>query len=171
MDKRGNITYSQLASFSLIQGYDIDESGRALKPGEKKQPFEPLTAGLRILPYSMISINAEAEWDHYKDDFTYADIAVKLGVQRKNGLKDIYRLDYVYNDTGNKGLGYYVNINLAKGFSVGANLRRDVDQGYNVEQSYWVDYGSKCWGIRLGMQQYDEESRVMLGFRLFGFSE
>jgi hypothetical protein len=40
-----------------------------------------------------------------------------------------------------------------------------------VERSYWLGYNSKCWEIRLGMQQYDEESRVMFGLRLFGFSD
>ncbi|NLD36486.1 MAG: LPS-assembly protein LptD [Desulfatiglans sp.] len=171
VDEKGNITYSQLATFSIIQGYDIDESRRDLNLGEKEKPFEPLRAELRIMPDSMISMNTETEWDHYRDDFTYADIAIKLDIERANRLKDIYRLDYVYSDTGNKGLGYYVSINLAKGFSVGSNLRRDIKENYNVEQSYWLDYSSKCWGIRLGMQRHDEESRVMLGFRLFGFND
>jgi LPS-assembly protein len=171
MDEKGNITYSQLATFSLIQGYDINESRRDIRPGEKEKPFEPLRAELRIMPYSMVSMNAETEWDHYRDDFTYADIAVKLDVERANRFKDIYRLDYVYNDTGNKGLGYYVSVNIANGFSVGSNLRRDVKEKYNVEQSYWLDYSSKCWGIRLGMQRQDDESRVMVGFRLFGFND
>jgi lipopolysaccharide assembly outer membrane protein LptD (OstA) len=116
-------------------------------------------------------MNAETEWDHYRDDITYADVSLKLDIERANRLKDIYRLDYVYNDTGNKGLGYYVNINLAKGFSVGSNLRRDVEEGYNVEQSFWLDYTSKCWRIRLGMERHDDESRVMLGLRLFGFND
>ncbi len=171
IDEKGNITYSQLGTFSLIQGYDINESRRDIPPGEKEKPFEPLRAELRIMPYSMISMNAETEWDHYKDDFTYADIAIKLDIERKNRLKDIYRLDYVYNDTGNKGLGYYVSVNIANGFSVGSNLRRDIEEGYNVEQSYWIDYSSKCWGIRLGMQRHDEESRVMLGIRLYNFND
>ncbi len=171
IDEKGDITYSQLTTFSLIQGYDIDESRRDIAPGEKEEPFEPLRAELRIMPYSMISMNAETEWDHYKDDFTYADIAVKLNVERANNFKDIYRLDYVYSDTGNKGLGYYVSVNIANGFSVGSNLRRDIEESYNVEQSFWLDYNSKCFRIRLGMQRYDEESRVMLGIRLFGFND
>lgn len=171
VDEKGNITYSQLGTFSIIQGYDIDESRRNIAPGDKEEPFEPIRAELRIMPYSMISMNAETEWDHYKDDFTYADIAIKLDIERANRLKDIYRLDYVYSDTGSKGLGYYVSVNIANGFSVGSNLRRDIEEGYNVEQSLWLDYSSRCWGITLGMERHDEESRVMLGIRLYGFND
>ena len=68
-------------------------------------------------------------------------------------------------------MSYYVDINLTRRFALGSTLQRDVELGYNVETSYWLEYNSKCWEIRLGMQQYDEESRVMFDFRLFGFSD
>ena len=116
-------------------------------------------------------MDAEVQWDHYKDDFSYADIGLKLNVDRSNGRTDIYRLDYVYNDDGSKGLSYYVKINLTRGFALGSTLQRDIEISHDVEKSYWLEYNSQCWGIRLGNQQYDEESRVMLSVKLFGFSD
>ena len=171
VDEEGNVSYSQWVTFSITQGYDIDESRRDIYPEQEKEPFEPLTAELRFMPYSKINMDAEAQWDHYKDDFSYADIALRYDLVRANGRTDIYRLDYVYNDEGNKGLSYYVNINLARGFAMGSTLQRDIEAKNDIEKSYWLEYNSQCWGIKLGVEQYDEESRVMMGFKLSGFSD
>ena len=171
VDEKGNITYSQLGTFKLTQSYDIDESRRDINPEQKKEPFKPLTAELRYMPNPKVYMNAEARWDHYKNDFSYADVALRFDVDRKNSRTDVYRLDYVYNDNGSKGLSYYVDINLTRRFALGSTLQRDIELGHNVERSYWLEYNSRCWEMRLGMQQYDEESRVMFGFRLFGFSD
>jgi LPS-assembly protein len=170
VDEKGNVIYSQWGTFRITQGYDIDESRRDINPEQKKKPFEPLTAELRFLPYSKINMATEVQWDHYKDNFSFADVALKLDVDRAGNRTDIYRLDYVYNDNGNKGLSYYVNINLARGFSLGSTLQRDIEARHNVEKSYWFEYKSQCWGIKLGFQQYDEESSVMVRFQLLGFS-
>ena len=171
VDEKGNVSYSQLGSFILTQGYDIDKARRDEGPAQKKEPFEPLTAEFRFMPYQQIKVDGELRWDHYKNDFTYADVALRFDVERENNLADIYRLNYIYNDTGSKGLSYYVDINLTGGFALGSTLRRDMEADYNVENSYWLGYRSQCWSIRLGVQQYDEESRVMVGFRLTGLSD
>ena len=171
VDEKGNVTYSQWGSFRLTQAYDIDESRRDMNPEQKQEPFEPLTAELILMPYSRLNMHTEIEWDHYKEDVSSADVALRFDVARTNGRTDVYRLNYVYNDDGNKGLSYYVNINLTKGFALGSTIQRDIEAGYDIEKSYWLEHNSQCWGIRLGLQQYDEESSVMLSFRLFGFSD
>lgn len=171
VDEKDNITYAQKGTFRITQGYDIDESRRNINPEQKQEPFEPLNAEFRFNPCSSLIMNAEIEWDHYKDDFSYADVALKFDVDRANNRTDIYRLDYVYNDDGNKGLSYYVNINLAKGFALGSTLQRDIEVNHDIEKSYWLEYSSECWSINLGVHQYNKESRVMLGFRLLGFSD
>lgn len=171
VDEKGNISYSQWGSFKISQGYDIDESRRDINPEQRKKPYGPLTAELRLMPYSKINMDAEVRWDHYKDDFSYADVGLRLNVDRANGKMDIYKLDYVYNDVGNKGLGYYVNINFAKGFALGSTLIRDIEADHDVRKSFWLEYHSQCWSIRLGSQHYDEETRIMLGVELFGFSD
>lgn len=169
VDEKGNITYSQWGTFRIIQGYDIHESRREENPVQKKEPFEALTAIFTFTPFNRIDMDAEVQWDHYKDDITFADIAFKLDIDRANGKTDTYRLDYVYNDSGNKGLSYYFNINIFRGFSIGSALQRDIDLGHDIEKSLWLEYNAQCWGIKLGMEEYDDESRIMLGFKLMGF--
>ncbi len=171
VDEKGNITYSQWGTFRIIQAYDIHESRREESQGQEKEPFEPLTAVFSFTPIKQMNMDAEIQWDHYEDDFTFADIALKLEVERANGKTDSYRLDYVYNGNGNKGLNYYLNINILNGFSIGSSLQRDIELGHDIARNLWVEYNSQCWGIQLGMEKYDDESRIMLGFKLTGFGE
>jgi len=171
VDEKGNVTYSQWATFRVMQGYDIHESRRDDNPGQKKEPFEPLSAIFTFMPFQQLDMDAEVQWDHYKGDVSYADVGLRFDFVRASGRTDIYRLDYVYNDNGNKGLTYYFNVYISRGFSIGSTLQRDIDLGHDIEKSLWVEYNSQCWGISLGVNQYDDESRIMFSFKLMGFGD
>ena len=171
VDQKGNITYAQWGTLHLSQGYDMDEAGRDEEPWREKRAFEPLSGRLTFMPSPNIDLDAEIQWDHYKNDISFADLALELNVDRSGGRDDIYEIDYVYLDEGNKGLSYYADVNLIHGLSVGSSLQRDLDQGHNIEKSYWLGYQTQCWGVHLVMEKIDEESRAMLTFNLFGFGE
>jgi LPS-assembly protein len=169
VDEKGNVSYSQWGTLRIIQGYDIDEARRDSDPGIKKEPFEPLTAELTFSPFDRLYFDAEARWDHYTEDFTFADISLKFDMERSGERKDEYRIDYVYTDSGDKGLSYYFDVNIAKGFSVGSSLNRDIDMDHDIEKGYWINYEAQCWEIRLGVEKRDNESRILLNFQLLGF--
>jgi LPS-assembly protein len=156
-DSKGNITYSQWADLNLTQGYNLDESR-----------LNPLTGTLTLMPFPELDLDAEFHWDHYKDEISFADISLEFNMDRSGGRKDSYEIDYVYLDEGNKGLNYYVNVNMAYGFSAGSSLQRDMDLRHNIENSYWIEYLAQCWGARLTVEKFDEESRIMLTFRILG---
>ena len=171
VDKKGNISYAQWGTLNLSQGYDMDEALRDEEPWRKKEVFEPLSGILTFMPSPNLDLDAELQWDHYKNDISFADLSLELNVDRLGGKRDIYEVDYVYLDEGNKGLSYYLDVNLISGFSAGSSLHRDLDRGHNIEKSYWIGYRSQCWGVRLVMEKFDEESRAMLTFNLLGLGE
>jgi len=156
-DSKGNITYSQWADLNLTQGYNLDESR-----------LTPLTGIFTLMPSPDLDLNAEFHWDHYKDEISFADLSLKFNISRSEGRKDSYEIDYVNLNEGNKGLSYYLNINLVHGFSAGSSLQRDMALGHNIENSYWLEYMAQCWGTRLTVERFDEESRIMLTFRILG---
>ncbi len=171
VDEKGNVSYSQWGTLRIEQGYNIDEATRDDIPGIKKKPFEPLTAGLTFSPYERLDFDAKVEWDHYTDDFSSADLSLRFDVDRSDLRKDEYRIDYVYEDSGNKGLGYYIDINLVEGFSIGSALNRDIETDHDIEKSFWIKYTSQCWGARMGIDKSDGESRIMLSFQILGFGD
>ncbi|MFC1869386.1 LPS-assembly protein LptD [Thermodesulfobacteriota bacterium] len=170
-DDKGNISYAQWGTLSLSQGYNIDEAARDEEPWRRKMPFEPLVGLLTYMPFPDLDIGAEARWDHYEDAISFADISLELSVDRSGKKRDRYELDYTYEKDGNKSLNFLFNVNLQYGFSVGSSLQRETDLGHDIEKSYWIEYLSQCWGIRLISEKIDEESSIMVRFHLIGLGD
>ena len=170
-DVEGNVTYTQWGTLSFSQGYRIDETNRDSEPWREGKPFDPLVTVLRITPFEDLNIDAEAHWDHYEHAVSFADLSFALEVKRSGGRKDSYGIDYSYLKEGDKGLNYYLNVNLFHGFSGGSSLNRDMELGRNIDKSYWLEYTSQCWGIRLILEKSDEGSRVNVTFRLLGLGD
>ncbi len=171
MDEDGNASYSRLGIFRLSQGYDLNEAKRDDLITGKREPFEPLTAELTLTPFDTLNLDSEVQWDHYSNDVSFADLSLALDIERANGRRDEYRIDYVYRISGDKGLAYFIKVNLMAGFSVGSSLNRDIEMDNDIENSYWVEYDSQCWGMRLGVDRRDEDSRIMLSFQMLGFGK
>ena len=170
-DERGRPSFSQSASLSLTQGYDLDEARRETMPGEKRKPFNPLQAALSLTPYPALDLSAYANWDHYNHYISSGSVVLDLVVERGANTQDIYGIYYQYIRDASKSLCYDVAINLLYGFSVGANGKRDLIIKHDIENSYWIDYQSQCWGIRLLYEDLEKDKRAMLTFRLFGLGE
>jgi hypothetical protein len=156
-DSEGNITYSRWADLNLSQGYDLDGSR-----------LNQLTGTLILMPFHDLDLNAQFRWDHHKYEISLADLSLDFDMERSGGRKDTYRIDYVNQDGLSKGFSYYLNVNMLYGFSAGSSLQRDMDLGHNIENSFWLEYLSQCWGARLTVERFDEESSIMLTFRLLG---
>ena len=166
--KKGDVTYSQLGTFSLSQGYDVEEARRDDEPWRKKEIFEPLVGVLAFSPFPQLDIDTEARWDHYDDDISFADVSLEFTMNRAGGRKDTYSLDYQYTKGENENLNYSLNINFAYGFSAGSSLKRDMKVGHNLGRSYWLDYQAQCWGMRLITENLDGVDSIMVTFQLLG---
>ncbi|MGD2124911.1 MAG: LPS assembly protein LptD [Desulfobacteraceae bacterium] len=170
-DDKGQVQYKQWGTFNLVQGYDIDEARGDEDPGQKKKPFEPLIGELDLKLFPYIDLDAEARWDYYDDDFSYADVALGFNVPRSGGRYDHFTIDYEYVKDGTKSLNYSLNINLIHGFSAGSSQKRDLNLDKNIERRYWLDYQSQCWGVRVIAESLDEVDTFMVTFRLLGLGD
>jgi len=170
-DEKGRSTYSQSANFILTQGYDIDEATEENAPGEKREPFSPLNASLSLTPYPALSLTASGTWNHYKEYISSGIVGLDLTVKRSGGRQDSYSIDYVFARDSTRNLNYELTMNLLYGFSVGAQARRDLNMKHDIENSYWIDYQSQCWGFRLIYEDLDEDTRAMLFFSLLGIGK
>jgi LPS-assembly protein len=170
-DERGSPSFSQSAVFSLTQGYDLDEAKRETMPGEKRKPFTPLRAALSLTPYPALNLSGGASWDHYNHYISSNNVSLDLLVKRGAGKKDRYEIDYGYSRNASKSLSFDVAINLLYGLSVGATGKRDLITKYDIENSYWIDYQSQCWGIGLLYENLEKDKRIMFTFRLLGLGK
>ena len=172
-DEKGRPTYSQGANFILTQGYDMDEATEEKAPGEKREPFSPLIASLSLTPYPALNLTASANYDHYEEYISSGSVGLDLTARRSGGRQDSYSVDYGYvrGDPSSRYLNYELIINLLYGLSVGAQAKRDLIIKHDIENSYWIDYQSQCWGFRLVYEDLEEDTRTMFYFRLLGIGK
>lgn len=167
--EKGEVSYEQWATFSLYQGYDLDEARRDDGPGQEKKPFAPLTGILTVSPYPSLYFDAEARWDHYEKEITYADLSLQWIIERSGGRADRISIDYRYaEETDENGLNLTFHVNLVKGFSAGAWIHRDVRRETSVSERFYLDYESQCWGVRVSLESASGVNSFMVFFRLLG---
>jgi LPS-assembly protein len=169
-DKK-EVTYAQWSTFALSQGYDLDEARRDEVSGIEREPFDPLVGSLTLRPSSFIYFSTNAHWDHYDENFIYTDSSIDLSIPRSAGRQDTIAIDYAYYKDGDRNLNYSFGLNLFYGLSVGASLKRDLLQDENIVQSYWTEYTSQCWAVRLTVEENERDTSYMLTFRLLGLGD
>jgi hypothetical protein len=167
-NSKGEVTYGQWGRLNLIQGYNIEKPTGSRVPEAEKGDFLPLLGFLSISPAYPLTFQAEAEWDYYEQSLSYADVSLELAIKRAGGKFDTYGLDYQYLKNGSKGLNVSFHINLLHGFSVGVSQSRDLREGQGVQERYYVDYQSQCWGVRIVSESITGVSNFMILFRLVG---
>jgi hypothetical protein len=169
-NEKGTVSYRQLATFTLTQGYDINEARRDEAPGEEKEALEPLLATMILRPFPGLHFLGRTAWDYEKDSLTTVDLSLDLSLPRSGGRRDRFAVDYVDVENRNKALNFSADVHLAHGFSAGTLLNRDLDLKKNSYSTYWLEYKSQCWGVRVGVKKEDEETSFMLTIHLFGLN-
>lgn len=170
-NKKGDITYRRWVTLTLTQGYDLHEARRNDIAGSDKEPFVPLEGLLIVSPIKNLDLFCEAEWDHYDNEISFADVALSLSVERAASRQDNLSIDYQYDKTGRKSLNLRANVNLVSGFYVGGSLERDINIDHDISNTYWIGYDSQCWGVKLIAERGVNETSVMVLFRLINFAD
>ena len=167
-DKKGNAHYRQWATFTLSQGYDIDEAAEEKNPGEEKEPLTPFAADLLVTPFKNLDLRGNGQWDHYDHDFSAGSVSLDLNVPRSGNRLDRYSLDFVYVKGSAKNLAFDWSLNLVHEFSTGMSLWTNLMADDHIYSRYWVGYKSQCWGVRLSLEKENDDTRFMVLFTLLG---
>jgi hypothetical protein len=80
-------------------------------------------------------------------------------------------VDYQYVKAGEEGVTGSAHVNLDYGFAVGGGLSRIINADTNLATSFYVDYQSQCWGVRVITDNLDGIGSIMVQFRLLGLGE
>ncbi|MFC1863269.1 LPS-assembly protein LptD [Thermodesulfobacteriota bacterium] len=165
---KGAVSYTQVGTLKISQGYNLEEARKDEEPEDEKQPLEPLIGSLTFTPFPAIAIDTVAWWDHYINDFSYTDLSLGVKVDRSGGREDSYAMSYNYRKNGSDFLNYSIDFNLFHRYSIGTSLRRDMDLGKTIQSSYWINYSSQCWGVRLTTKTQDGASSIRVNFTFLG---
>ena len=170
--KKGEVSYEQWSTFSLYQGYDIDEEREDDGLGQEKTPFLPLVGILTVNPNPSLTFDSEVHWNWYDQNIPFADVGFRWSIERSGGRADSIGIDYRYSkETEENGLNVSFHVNVVDGFSVGALIHRDVSREQSVDERFYVDYQSQCWGVRVMTDRSPGFNSIMVVFRLLGLGE
>jgi LPS-assembly protein len=191
-NEKGETSYAQWGTFHLRQGFDIDEQRRDDVPGQEKEPFLPLLAELKLIPYPDLDFRAEAEWNHKEDHIGFANLSLDFSIDRSGGRNDRFLINYQYMRGGNETYGRlgriedlflvnnqfpreraetfsgYVDVNLLYGFSGGASFQRDINLRRTIASSIWIEYKSQCWSVKVSVDSISAVDTIMVSFNLLG---
>jgi LPS-assembly protein len=169
-EKEGAL-YEQWTRFTLIQGYRLDGTWWDQGLSGEERPFEPLIGILTLRPFSKMYLDTQVQWDHYEREVSSANVALVLNFPRSGGRADYIAVDYQYVKAGEEGVTGSAHVNLDYGFAVGGGLSRIISADTNLATSFYVDYQSQCWGVRVITDNLDGIGSIMVQFRLLGLGE
>jgi len=174
-EREGSL-YSQFVTFKLSQSYDNYEGDRAVRIGEAREPWSPLTATLDMrLPF--MDSNTIARYYHY-DKITSISSRVRLLTEYRNYLQLTYSQNFQlkktttqdpttglfntsstinnYSQSLNTLVGYRAQYAGAAGF-----VTYDINDKRLTEYGYLIDIfpPGNCWLISFGEVRPTAESR------------
>lgn len=171
VDANKRISYRQWVNFKLSQAFDIDEARRDTAPGEKRRPFEPLAASLLLTPHPYLSFLGDARWDYYAGRFTTATLSGQWFLPRTGSRLDSLSVDYHYRADQAESLNLRLYVNLIQGISVSASMQKDLESSEDISSGYWLHYDRQCWGVQVGAEVEDKDTKFTVSVRLLGLGE
>ncbi|MCK5784256.1 MAG: LPS assembly protein LptD, partial [Desulfobacterales bacterium] len=150
--------YKQFCRIKLAQSYDVNE---AREPSG--EPFSPISGEIELKPSDMVSLQADAQWSVYENDFVSNNVTLKLTNKRKDELSVEYRHqnsedeDDADDDEDEKPHSLYMNglINLGDRLALFSEYEHNFEDGDDLTVAAGFRYRSGCWSFEC---KYSDES-------------
>ena len=170
-DQDEKVFYRQWGYLILDQNFAIDRARADAPPGERRRPFDPLTASLGVNSGSGLTGRISTAWDHYDRMITATRASIYTTMERAGGYRDFYSLDYSSDRLqGTKYLGVSTDIYVTNGISVGGTVQRELNSKDNIAQQGWLAFQRQCWGMKFAVERSGHSTgfSVMVNFKGLG---
>jgi len=160
IEKPPSYNYRQFCRFKLEQSYDINKANE-----DNPEPFSLIKGELGIVPVEYLSMNANAQWSQYEDQFQSHNVKVNISDKRgdKLSVERRYTRDSIFS--------IYTDLLLR----ISDRLSAYTDYEYNILDDERIGFGlgflyqAQCWSIGLSYTFEDNDRRYALMINLFGF--
>ncbi|MCF8110152.1 MAG: LPS assembly protein LptD [Desulfobacteraceae bacterium] len=155
-------TYNRVAKFFIEQAYNFREDK------DSGQAWMPLYAELDLTPANLLTLHADASWDHQNDELDTGNLTCRLYDRRGDELK----LEYRYSRDSTKSIDLYAKTRVTRNLAFFGNYERNLETETDIEKGLGMRYESQCWALELAWKQEGEEedndTRYMAMIELFG---
>jgi len=153
--------YHQFARLKLQQSYDINKAS-----DNEPEPFSPITGELDWVVNKYVSLQADASWTQYENEFLTHNIAASFSDDRGDRLFVEHRytqaqIETIYTD---------VLVNVAYGLSAYSSYERDILDDKKIQSRLGVIYDAQCWSVnvRYTDEEFDRKFEFIISLRGLG---
>ena len=154
--------YNRFCRFKLEQSYDINK-----EKDDDSEPFSPIYAELELMPGRYFSIDADAEWSHYDNEFRSRNIELNLWDNRGDKLF----VEYRYTIDSSESIYTDFLLKLSDRLSAYAEYERDIFNGQVIQYGLGFLYESQCWSLDFHLIKDENDYRYQFMIKLSGIGE
>ncbi|MBW1726108.1 MAG: LPS-assembly protein LptD [Deltaproteobacteria bacterium] len=154
--------YNQFCRFKLEQSYDINKEKE-----DDPEPLSPIYAELEIIPGKYFSIDADAEWSHYDNEFRSRNVELNLWDNRGDKLF----LEYRYTIDSSESIYTDLLLKLSDRLSASAEYERDIFNGQVIKYGLGFLYERQCWSLEFHLIKDENDYKYQFMIKLFGIGE
>ncbi|UCH00446.1 MAG: LPS-assembly protein LptD, partial [Deltaproteobacteria bacterium] len=152
-------TYNEFCRFKLEQSYDINKANE-----NDPEPFSPVYGELQINPGRYVSIQADAKWSQYENDFISHNVAANMWDKRGDRLFAEHR----YKRDSSRSIYYHLLLRISDGLSAYIEHERNLYDRKDIESSTGFLYKAQCWSIELSYTEEENDRRYAFVINLYG---
>ena len=154
--------YNQFCRFKLEQSYDINK-----EKDDDPEPFSPIYAELELIPGRYFSIDADAEWSHYDNEFRSRNIELNVWDDRGDKLF----VEYRYTRDDSESICTDLLLKLSERLSAYSEYERDIFNGRVIQYGLGFLYESQCWSLDVHLIKDENDYKYQFVIKLSGLGE
>ncbi|WP_207678550.1 LPS-assembly protein LptD [Desulfonema magnum] len=157
--------------FKLEQSYDINEANETdpaeWKNQKEKRPFSPISAEIELVPGRFVSLEADAEWCVYENDFQSRNVSINLWDERGDRLSVAHR----YTQDAHESVYADIMVKLSDSISAYADYERNIYDRKELRNCLGILYNAQCWSAELRHTNETDEHKYAFMITLYGLGE
>jgi LPS-assembly protein len=151
--------YSQFCRFKLEQSYDINK-----EKDDDPEPFSPIYAKLDLIPGRYFSIDADAEWSHYDNEFRSHNTRLNLWDNRGDKLF----VEYRYTRDDSESIRTDLLLKVTDRLSAYSEYERDIFNSRVIQYILGFLYESQCWSLDVQLEKEGNDYKCQFKIKLAG---
>ncbi len=161
--------YREFARLSVSQSYNLYEATD--KDKEEKKPFSNINGRLELRPTDRMSLDADAQWSVYEDDWMSYNAKCTVEDSRGDRLfaEYRYRRDSTEGQSdGKESLYARLSLNLFAGLSGYAEYERNLYDSQDIKNGFGVIFRAQCWAVDFRYTDEFEDRTYSVMLELYG---
>jgi LPS-assembly protein len=151
--------YSEFLRFYLEQSYDINLANQ-----NDPEPFTPIYGEIQFSPYRHLTLQADAEYSHYRGDFESHNV----GTMVSDGRGDQIFVEYRYSQDLSESIYTNLLVKLSDSIKAYTDYEHNIHDSQRIQTGFGLKYFAQCWSLDMRYIDEIDDKRYVFLINLFG---